>query len=78
MGLNLYVVPNLGYLASARIFSNSWGSMSVVYTYLDTEFDEFMANYRDALIFVAAGQSDATANAYLEFDPFLKRANNTG
>lgn len=49
-----------GYTAGARIFSNSWGSTSTAYTYLDTEMDAFMYDYGEALILVSAGNAGAS------------------
>jgi hypothetical protein len=46
-----------GYKAGARVFSNSWGTASNAYTYLDVQTDQFMYDNQDALVIFAAGNS---------------------
>lgn len=61
-----------GYTAGARVFSNSWGSTSTSYTYLDTEIDSFMYSYREALILVSAGNAGASG-AGTVYSPALSK-----
>lgn len=48
------------YRAGARIFSQSWGTSSNAYTYLDVQVDAYMYANSEALVIFAAGNTGAT------------------
>lgn len=52
----------LFYDVGARIFSNSWGTEQNTYNTQAGSVDEFMADYPDAIVFFAAGNSGDSGN----------------
>ena len=61
-----------GYDAGARVFSNSWGSNFNTYTYMDSEFDGWMATHPDSLVLAAAGNTGASGFKTV-FSPALSK-----